>query len=157
VSETKSLGQNALATPSEAGTAQPSFQDITAAGQQHRAAPEGGEDADKAAPRSPLEIAEYPRQMYRADGHTDIALNEAQMQAMLEQGWSKTFVAPRYPQQAQGTVMASGLDPMAQMLREVLEAVLDERGVGISRAERHQRTHNGPMRWPLGKEQRADG
>jgi hypothetical protein len=88
----------------------------------------------------------YPKAMYRPDGHFDTAADPAEEQLMLEQGWSARFVAPRSPQIAQGNVQASGLDPLAMLIREVLESVLDERGLGEPRKARAP-FGTQPMQW----------
>jgi short subunit dehydrogenase-like uncharacterized protein len=80
---------------------------------------------------------DYPRQVYHPDGRTERVENAEQEQALGE-GWSRT-PSPVHQQpggSARAAVHASGSDPLAMMFREVLEQVLDERGIGPTREER---------------------
>jgi len=101
--------------------------------------------------------SDYPRAMYRHDGQYKAAASPDEQAELEQAGWSTSYVAPLKPQSAQGAVQASGWDPFAMLLREVLEEVLDARGLGKSRAERDQAPNlrQETMQWPLGKKQEA--
>jgi len=89
---------------------------------------------------------EYPKAMWRADGHYREAHDKVELEQMLSEGWSTSYIPSKRPMQAQGNVQASGVDPLLLGIREVLESVLDERGLGKSLADR--RGSNGAMQWP---------
>jgi len=96
----------------------------------------------------------YPKAMWRADGYFAAATSRSEEERMLAEGWSPTFIPPRQPQAAQGNVQASGLDPLAMLIREVLESVLDERGLGEKRKREPFGTK--PMQWIGPKGQARD-
>ena len=122
----------------------------------------GPSQAAAAADVSPRRAAEgaegsvsYPKGMWRPDGYYDTALDAAEEERMVLEGWSRSYVAPRTPQSMQGNVQSSGLDPLAMLIREVLESVLDERGLGEPKQKRAA-FGTGPMQWigARGKEKR---
>lgn len=79
---------------------------------------------------------EYPRQLYHRDGRTLRAETEAE-EAEAGTGWSRTPMASHLRHNSGETT--GGSDPLAAMFRDILESVLDARGVGLSRAERAER------------------
>ena len=121
--------------------------------------PSQGAAAADVSPRRPAEGAEgpvsYPRGMWRPDGYYATADDAAAEERMVLEGWSRSYVAPRTPQSMQGNVQSSGLDPLAMLIREVLESVLDERGLGEPKQKRAP-FGTGPMQWvgARGKEKR---
>ena len=79
----------------------------------------------------------YPRQVYHPDGRT-ARVTDAEAEKAMGDGWSRnpSPIHQRPGGGASGSAIASGNEPLALMMREVLETVLDERGVGKSRQQR---------------------
>lgn len=73
--------------------------------------------------------SDYPRMLYHPDGQTLIVNSPEEHDAKMQEGWDT--VPPesfRRPKASPGAVTGSG-EPLAQMIRDVMEAVLDERGI----------------------------
>lgn len=77
---------------------------------------------------------DYPRMIFHPDGRTARVADPDEEKAAGD-GWSRE-PSPVHRQTAGGSVMAYGQEPMAIMIRDVLERVLDERGIGTSAAQR---------------------
>lgn len=73
---------------------------------------------------------DYPRMLYHADGRTMQVETPGQEDPLLHEGWSRT-ASPIHlrPRPTPSTTYGGG-DPLAVMIRNILEQVLDERGVG---------------------------
>jgi hypothetical protein len=72
--------------------------------------------------------ADYPRMVYHKDGRTRVVASPAEENTLRFEGWGQTpHAAHRRPLNAMPVV--SGADPLGQLLRDVLERVLDERGL----------------------------
>jgi hypothetical protein len=75
--------------------------------------------------------ADYPRMLYHPDGSTTVADTPEDHGRLTPDGWG-TILLPVHQQRPvanHGTVV----DPLAILIRETLEAVLDERGIGRTR------------------------
>jgi len=116
--------------------------------------PAAAQDAPARRPEAAQVNNAYPRAMYRRDGYFQAAESEEEEARLLREGWSRSYIPPRTPQSMQGNVQSSGLDPLALLLREVIESVLDERGLGERPAHRQP-----PMQWigARGKERNGNG
>jgi hypothetical protein len=72
--------------------------------------------------------ADYPRMVYHKDGRSRIVQTPAEENGLRAHGWGQQpHAAHRRPANAMPVV--SGADPIALLLRDVLERVLDERGL----------------------------
>ena len=73
--------------------------------------------------------ADYPRMLYKPDGTTMIAKDAHQHDAAMKDGWDTVPPAAFNRPKPTTTPVASGGEPLAMLIREVMEAVLDERGI----------------------------
>jgi hypothetical protein len=76
--------------------------------------------------------ADYPRMLFLPDGRTMVAATPEEHDRMAQEGWEQ-LPAAIHTTRAPTPSGSSAGDPLAQMIREVLEAVLDERGIGKRR------------------------
>lgn len=73
--------------------------------------------------------SDYPRMLYNADGQTLIVDSPEEHDKKMQEGWDSVPTAAFLrPKASAGMVTGSG-EPLAQLIREVMEAVLDERGI----------------------------
>lgn len=76
---------------------------------------------------------DYPRMLYHPDGNTVVVETPEEHDRLAKEDWG---TAPqeihRRPAVTASPIMSGG-DPLALMIREVLESVLDERGIGKRR------------------------
>lgn len=73
--------------------------------------------------------ADYPRMLYHPDGRQITVQTPGQHQAHLEQGFSQTPMPVHHERPATHSPMLSNSDPLAILVRNVIEHVLDERGL----------------------------
>ena len=72
---------------------------------------------------------DYPRMLYHPSGETMVVADPAAHEQAHQEGWA-TVPSPIHHRPAQSAMpVLSGADPTALLLRAVLEAVLDERGL----------------------------
>ena len=72
---------------------------------------------------------DYPRMLYHPSGRTMVVAGPAAHEQAHQEGWATT-PSPIHHQPTQSAMpVLSGADPTAVLLRAVLEAVLDERGL----------------------------
>ena len=92
--------------------------------------------------------SDYPRMIFHPDGRTARVESPDDEKALTSgEGWSRE-PSPVHRQTAGGSVMAYGQEPFAMMFREVLERVLDERGIGTSRQERAEQANQPNVEFP---------
>ena len=72
---------------------------------------------------------DYPRMLYHPDGRTMTVETPAQEDALRAEGWGQRAHAAHHKPQVSASPVMSGGDPMGALIRSVLEAVLDERGL----------------------------
>jgi hypothetical protein len=77
---------------------------------------------------------DYPRQIYHPDGRT-ARVESAEEEQAAGEGWGRE-PSPVHQQAGGGVSAVTASDPQSLLFREVLEQVLDERGLGPSRKER---------------------
>ena len=100
--------------------------------------PEAAADVPVPAPIPPGNAgrADYPRMLYHPGGETKVVDTPGEHDELAQQGWAQEpYPVHRAPPVTQSPAM-SAADPMALMLRAVVEAVLDERGITAQWAER---------------------
>ena len=73
---------------------------------------------------------DYPKMLYHPDGRTQIAATAEEHNALLPDGWAQTPFAVHTRPKPSPSITTSGNDPLAVLIRETLERVLDERGIG---------------------------
>lgn len=73
---------------------------------------------------------DYPRMLYMADGRTTVAETPEDHDVLMRDGWDTvpSEIHYRIPP-TQAPAMSSG-DPLGLMIRQILNEVLDERGLG---------------------------
>jgi hypothetical protein len=76
--------------------------------------------------------ADYPRMVYHPDGRTRQVETAEEENALLPDGWGQKPSAVHLKPKPSPSVGYGSNDPFAVMIRNVLEQVLDERGVGRS-------------------------
>lgn len=76
---------------------------------------------------------DYPRMLYQTDGRTLVVESPEEHDAMQREGWD---IVPsevhQKPPPTQAPAMNAG-DPMGVMIRQIMNEVLDERGLGKPR------------------------
>jgi len=72
---------------------------------------------------------DYPRMLYHPSGDTMIVADPAAHDAAHQEGWATTPSPVHQRPSPSAMPILSGADPSALLLRAVLEAVLDERGL----------------------------
>lgn len=77
--------------------------------------------------------ADYPRMLYHPDGRTIVVVTPADHDALAQDDWGTVPLDIHRQPPVNLTPILSGGDPLAQMIRDVLESVLDERGIGKRR------------------------
>ena len=85
----------------------------------------------EAAPVPPgnLGRADYPRMLYHPDGSTMVVDSPGEHDELARQGWAQEPMdVHRQPVVTRSPAMSSA-DPMGLMMRAVVEAILDERGI----------------------------
>jgi hypothetical protein len=87
---------------------------------------------------------DYPRMLFHPDGRTMVVDDPAQEDPLLHEGWSQKPAEAHLKPPATPSVAFGGGDPLAVMIRNILEQVLDERGVG--RAPGHEPVPELPLR-----------
>jgi hypothetical protein len=75
---------------------------------------------------------DYPRMLFHPDGRTTVVDTPEQEDPMLREGWSQKPAEVHLKPDPTPSVGFAVADPLAVMIRNVLEQVLDERGVGHS-------------------------
>lgn len=88
---------------------------------------------------------DYPRMLYHADGRTMTVDSPEAEDPLLRQGWSQRAQPAHQRPVPTPSVAFGGGDPLAVMIRNVLEAVLDERGIG-RRPAAHEKVPEMPPR-----------
>jgi hypothetical protein len=78
--------------------------------------------------------ADYPKMLFLRDGRTMVVATPEEHDTMAQEGWEQ-IPGPIHTTPAPTPSGSSAGDPLAQMIREVLEAVLDERGIGKRRVK----------------------
>ena len=73
---------------------------------------------------------DYPRMVYHPDGRTRVVATPAEENGLLPEGWQQTPTVNYQRPRATPSTIAGISDPLATMFRNILEQVLDERGVG---------------------------
>lgn len=73
--------------------------------------------------------ADYPKMLYHPDGRTEVVADAEAHQKLHEEGWATTPSPIHQKPPASHSPVMSGMDPQALLLRAVIEAVLDERGL----------------------------
>ena len=73
--------------------------------------------------------ADYPRMLYHADGRIIVVQTPEQHEAQLAHGFSQNPQPVHQQRQATHSGVLSSGEPLALLLREVIEHVLDERGL----------------------------
>jgi hypothetical protein len=73
---------------------------------------------------------DYPRMLYHPDGNTIVVATPGEHDKLAREGWEQVPLAIHQRRPVTHSPTASGADPLAVLLRDVLEAVLDERGIG---------------------------
>jgi hypothetical protein len=76
--------------------------------------------------------ADYPRMIYHPDGRTMQVETAAEEDGLRADGWGQKPSPIHYRPKPSQSVSYGSNDPMAVMFRNILEQVLDERGVGRS-------------------------
>lgn len=71
---------------------------------------------------------DYPRMLYHPDGRTTVVEDAAAHDRHARDGWDTVPADIHRERAATQTPMQSGGEPLAQLIREVMESVLDERG-----------------------------
>jgi hypothetical protein len=77
--------------------------------------------------------ADYPRMLYHADGRTLTVDTPEDHDALMGSGWDTEPAAIHQRNKPTPAPTLSGGDPMAQLIRSVMNEVLDERGLGTRR------------------------
>lgn len=77
--------------------------------------------------------ADYPRMLYHPDGSIRVVDTPEEHDAAAREDWGTVPQDIHMRPAATPSPIMSGGDPLAQMIRDVLEAVLDERGIGKRR------------------------
>lgn len=76
---------------------------------------------------------DYPRMLYQDDGRTLIVESPEEHDRMMKEGWDTVPAeAHRRIPPTPAPALNAG-DPMGQMIRQILNEVLDERGLGKPR------------------------
>lgn len=76
---------------------------------------------------------DYPKMLFHGDGRTMVVETPEEHDAFDREGWEQTpLPIHTTPKPTPSGFSASG-DPLSLLIRETLEAVLDERGVGKRR------------------------
>lgn len=74
---------------------------------------------------------DYPRMLYRTDGATRVIETPEEQEQLLQHGWdTMPSEVHQRPPPTQAPAMNAG-DPMGVMIRQILNEVLDERGIGV--------------------------
>lgn len=81
--------------------------------------------------------ADYPKMLYHPDGRTMIAADAEEHRKLSHEGWEQTPSPIHLQQQPTTSGLVSGDEPLAKLIRNVLEAVLDERG--LVKVEQHRK------------------
>jgi hypothetical protein len=76
--------------------------------------------------------ADYPKMLFLRDGRTMVVETPEEHDTMAQEGWEQIPGAIHTTPNPTFYGMSAG-DPLAQLIRETLEAVLDERGIGKRR------------------------
>lgn len=86
---------------------------------------------------------DYPRMVYHPDGRTRIVATPAEENDLLPEGWQQTPPADFARPRPSPSTVAGISDPLATMFRNILEQVLDERGLGKTpREDQHAHRHS---------------
>lgn len=90
-------------------------------------------DAPTPAPARPGNAGrnDYPKMLYREDGATRVVETPEEHDGLMKQGWdSVPSEVHTRPPPTMAPAMNAG-EPMGVMIRQILNEVLDERGVGV--------------------------
>jgi hypothetical protein len=80
--------------------------------------------------------ADYPRMLYHGDGRTVVVATPKEHDDLLKAGWDSVPQSVHMrPAPSPAPIMAGG-DPMGAMIRQILNEVLDERGLGTPTPKR---------------------
>ena len=77
--------------------------------------------------------ADYPRMLYHPDGRTVVVQSPEEHDRLAKDDWGTVPQDVHRRPPVNASPILSGGDPLAQMIRDVLESVLDERGMGKRR------------------------
>jgi len=78
--------------------------------------------------------ADYPKMLYHPDGATIVVATPREHDTLAKEGWEQMPLPIHQQRPVTATPVFSGGDPLAILIRETLEAVLDERGIGKRRS-----------------------
>jgi len=76
---------------------------------------------------------DYPKMLYHPDGRTVVVDTPEEHDRLHKEDWGTQPQDIHRERPASSFPMSNGGDPLAMMIRETLEAVLDERGIGKRR------------------------
>lgn len=77
--------------------------------------------------------ADYPRMLYHPDGRIVVVDTPEEHDVLAKEDWGTVPQDIHRRPAASPSPIMSGGDPLALMIREVFESVLDERGIGKRR------------------------
>ena len=72
---------------------------------------------------------DYPRMLYHPDGRTQVVADVAEHEKAHAEGWATVPSAIHQQPVVSVAPILSGADPIAVLLRSVVEAVMDDRGL----------------------------
>lgn len=74
--------------------------------------------------------ADYPKMLFHPDGRTVVAATPEEHEALARDDWGTVPQDVHRQPVVTASPILSGGDPLALMIRDVLDSVLDERGIG---------------------------